>query len=481
MRENSRIDFSSKNEISSIFASSKYPIMKYLSLIAFSFFTLQAFSQAPKSMTSSEIYEGLKKLNKLASVLYIAAHPDDENTRMISYFSNEIKAETAYISLTRGDGGQNLIGTEIRELLGVLRTQELLAARQIDGGKQYFTRANDFGYSKHSDETFEIWNKDEIMKDLIKVIRGFQPDLLITRFDHRTPGTTHGHHTASAIMGVEAFDLAADSKYLPEIPSFSPERLFFNTSWWFYGSKDKFNQADKTNLYTLDAGVYYPSLGKSNTEIAAESRSQHQCQGMGRLSTRGEQIEYLEYLNGSRPELKDDVLSGINTTWTRIPGGQNIADQIEKIISNFNHSSPENSIEDLLSLRSSILKLNKNVWTKRKLAECEKLIQACSGLYIDVHTANAFEVPGESVNYTIDLINRSHSPWILEKVSSNSGVDSIFNQKLEKNISFQSEGTTSINTQSDYSTPYWLFEEGTLGMFKTSKQNLLDFLKHQTL
>src|SRR5690606_21132720 len=157
---------------------------------------------------------------------------------------------TAYISLTRGDGGQNLIGSELRELLGVIRTQELLQARKIDGGIQYFSRANDFGYSKHPDETFEIWDREEVLKDLVYVIRKFQPDIIINRFDHRSPGTTHGHHTGSAILSVEAFDLAKDKTKYPEqltnLSPWSPKRLFWNQSWFFYGSQEAFDKADKS-------------------------------------------------------------------------------------------------------------------------------------------------------------------------------------------------------------------------------------------
>ncbi len=216
-------------------------------------------AQQPKKLNSSEIYEAVQKLNVLGSVLYIAAHPDDENTRLISYMSNEVKARTAYLSLTRGDGGQNLIGPEIRELLGVIRTQELLAARRIDGGEQRFTRANDFGYSKHPDETLDIWNKDEVLSDVVWAIREFKPDIIINRFDHRTPGRTHGHHTASAMLSMEAFDLANDaSKYPSQLQlteTWQPKRLFFNTSWWFYGSQENFEKADKSNMLNFDICV----------------------------------------------------------------------------------------------------------------------------------------------------------------------------------------------------------------------------------
>ena len=213
-----------------------------LLLCLVSFTAAQDFQ--PKS--SSEIFQDLQQLNFLGNVLYVAAHPDDENTRLISYLTHNTHATTAYLSLTRGDGGQNLIGAEIRELLGVLRTQELLAARGIDGGQQFFTRANDFGFSKTPEETLRIWNKEAVLSDVVKRIRSFRPDVIINRFDHRTPGSTHGHHTSSAMLSVEAFDLAADLNAYPhqlkELEAWQPSRIFFNTSWWFFGSQENFER-----------------------------------------------------------------------------------------------------------------------------------------------------------------------------------------------------------------------------------------------
>jgi len=237
-------------------------------LLCICFFSSKTYAQGitlqPQKPSSAEIYEDLKKLNFLGSVLYVAAHPDDENTTAIAYFANAVKARTAYLSLTRGDGGQNLIGPELREKLGVIRTQELLAARATDGGEQRFTRANDFGYSKHPDETLSIWNKNQVLSDVVWTIRTFKPDIIINRFNHKTPGTTHGHHTSSAILSVEGFDLANDaSKFSDQLKyteTWQPKRQFFNTSWWFYGSKEKFAKADKSKMLQLDLGTYYPSF-----------------------------------------------------------------------------------------------------------------------------------------------------------------------------------------------------------------------------
>ena len=202
---------------------------------AFLLATIIAFSQ-PTQPSASQIKLKLKKLNFLGSVLYVAAHPDDENTRVITYLSNEKLASTAYLSLTRGDGGQNLIGSEIGELLGLIRTQELLAARRIDGGQQFFSRAIDFGFSKSADEAFQVWGKENVLSDVVKVFRKFQPDAIITRFppDERAG---HGHHTASAVLAGEAFDVAAKPEMFPdqvkEFGVWQPKRLYTNTGLWW--------------------------------------------------------------------------------------------------------------------------------------------------------------------------------------------------------------------------------------------------------
>ena len=273
---------------------------KTIAILSFLLISLTVFSQKPEKLSSNQIYEKIQKLNFLGTALYIAAHPDDENTRLISYLSNHVKARTGYLSLTRGDGGQNLIGPEIRELLGVIRTQELLAARRVDGGEQFFTRANDFGFSKHPKETLKIWDKEKVLSDVVWAIRTFKPDVIINRFNHRTPGTTHGHHTSSAMLSIEAFDLVSDAtKFTNQLEfteTWQPKRLFFNTSSWFYKNEDDFRKATVGKLTSVDVGVYYPLKGLSNNEVASMASSQHLCQGFGRLTTRGSQNEYIEFL-----------------------------------------------------------------------------------------------------------------------------------------------------------------------------------------
>jgi LmbE family N-acetylglucosaminyl deacetylase len=346
-------------------------------LFTLSFFLISGFffAQKPAKLSSNQLYEKIQKLNFLGTALYLAAHPDDENTRLISYLANHVKARTGYLSITRGDGGQNLIGPEIGELLGVIRTQELLAARNIDGGEQFFTRANDFGYSKHPDETLQIWDKEKVLSDVVWAIRTFKPDVIINRFNHKTPGSTHGHHTTSAMLSVEAFDLAADENQFKDQLQFTetwqPKRLFFNTSSWFYRSADDFENATK-ELSKLDVGIYYPLKGLSNNEIAAIASSQHLCQGFGRLSTRGSENEYLEFLKGDSLKVKNDLFSGINTTWSRVKDGEEIGKILYEIEHKFDFVNPSKHLPKLLEAYQKVQLLEDEYWRKIKEKQTKK-------------------------------------------------------------------------------------------------------------
>ena len=322
-------------------AFTRTTIIHYLTclLLGLILSTLPALGQKPKVWTSSDIQLALQKLDVLGTVLYVAAHPDDENTRLITWLANDQKYRTGYLSLTRGDGGQNLIGPELRERLGLIRTQELLQARQVDGGVQFFTRANDFGFSKHPDETFKIWDKEAVLADVVWVIRKFKPDVIITRFNTE-PGVTHGHHTASAILAEEAFKAAADPKRFPEqlkyLQPWQPKRLLWNTSSWFYRGRE--SEFDSTGLMKLTIGGYNPLLGKSYTEVAAESRSMHRSQGFGAALSRENTTELLKPIAGEKPN--GDLFSGIQTNWSRVPGGEKIGALVQQLSANFKHLAP---------------------------------------------------------------------------------------------------------------------------------------------
>src|SRR6187402_1472449 len=284
--------------------------MKRINLIAaFLFLSTIAIAQTAPPADLGSIQQNFKKLNTLGSVLYLAAHPDDENTRLLAYLAQEKHYRTGYLSLTRGDGGQNLIGNEQSELLGLIRTQELLAARRVDGAEQFFTRANDFGFSKGPEETLKIWDREKVLGDVVWVIRKFRPDVMICRFATDGSGG-HGHHTSSAILAQEAFALAADPTKYPEqlkyVQVWQAKRILLNGGGPGGGG---------TGQLRINVGVYNPLIGKGYGEVAADSRSNHKTQGFGSAKQRGESFETFKTILGDAP--KTDLMDGVNTTWAR--------------------------------------------------------------------------------------------------------------------------------------------------------------------
>jgi LmbE family N-acetylglucosaminyl deacetylase len=434
------------------------------------FFLVPVYVFSQQQPDASRIHQRLKKLGVLTSVLYMAAHPDDENTRVITYFANDRLATTAYLSLTRGDGGQNLIGSEIRDQLGVLRTQELLAARRIDGGQQFFTRANDFGFSKSPKETFKIWGEEEILSDVVTIIRQYQPDVIITRFppDERAG---HGHHTASAMLAEKGFEAAARADQYPdqarELGPWQVKRLYTNTGRWWNTSINE----NTPGVVTLPVGGYSPLLGMSYTEIAAISRSQHRSQGFGSAGTRGDQPEFLEYVRGQRAE--KDLFEGINTTWTRLQGGERIQPLVDKAIASFRHEAPAESVPALLQIRQEMLKLSPSVWRDRKLDEVEQLVQDCLGLYVEA-TANTYQsAAGQSVRTTLELVNRSSTTVsIVRIVARGLGFDSTCSVPLKNNMLVNIKTTKTIKTR-EFSSPYWLSEPHGIGRFTVQDPRLI--------
>lgn len=438
--------------------------------LSFIVFSLSSFSQAPDRLNASEIQLALKKLNVLGSVLYIAAHPDDENTKLITWFANEKLMNTAYLSLTRGDGGQNLIGPEIREALGVIRTHELLEARKIDGGQQFFTRANDFGFSKTPDETFSIWDRDKVLSDMVWVIRKFRPDIIITRFSS-TPGGTHGHHTASAILAEEAFYAAADESKFPEqlalVDVWQPKRLLWNTTWWFYGDESKF---DKSKLIPVEVGGYNPLLGKSYTEIAAVSRSMHSSQGFGTPQVRGSDIEYLEpIIGGNQP-----LFEGLDMTWARVAGGRAIQKMVDKIIATYDPEKPEKIAKDLVGLYKKLKAAPEGHWRNQKMQEVKGLIQATMGLYLEAYAKQYSASPREPVELTIEVTNRSNVDAELLNIRNNAnGTDSTVNKPLANNHPLLLNSRFYLPADKPYSQPYWLSLPHGIGMYEVDDQEMI--------
>ncbi|HCN84901.1 MAG TPA: LmbE family protein [Sphingobacteriaceae bacterium] len=405
-------------------------------------------AQTSTQLNAAEIKLGLKKLNILGSVLYVAAHPDDENTRFLSYLSKGRNVRTGYLSMTRGDGGQNLIGNEQSELLGLIRTQELLAARRMDGAEQFFTRANDFGFSKNPDETFKIWGKEQILADAVWVIRKFRPDIMIARFPEDSRAG-HGHHSASAILAREAFTAAADPKRFPE-------QLKYVQVW--QAKRLLVNGTSGEGLFKLDIGSYNPLLGKGYGEIAAESRSNHKTQGFGSAKSRGlQQPENLSLVAGDLP--KTDLFDGIDMSWKRV-NSDKIAAMIVAVNQSFNVDDPSLSVPALLNILSEVENLKDDYWRTQKTKELKELIVACSGLWFESYAANPIYASGNSITLRHDFVVQSKVAVILQSIITGKSVVSP-NIALSGNIkSLESSVIAEKLTQ-----PYWLSSKHPIGYY----------------
>lgn len=351
-------------------------------LIFLLFMITRAYSQQAQ-LNSSAIYGELLNLKETTSVLYIAAHPDDENTRLLTYLANGRHMRTAYLSLTRGDGGQNLIGDEQGAELGLIRTQELLAARKVDGTRQFFTRAVDFGYSKSAEETLQLWEHDSILADVVWVIRNFRPDIIITRFppDERAG---HGHHTASAMLAQEAFDLAANPEVFPEqlqwCAPWQPKVLFWNaSSWW---DKTLPDRVDNATIFGVEVGAYDPILGTSYGELAGKARSMHRSQGFGVSPYRGEQWEYLLLQKGAISPGQSDPLF-VAPKWKEWPDGAWIAKAIDSVVQAYDFLQPETSVASMLRIYQAINSSGNPMERLAKKQQAANIIAAMIGLWAE--------------------------------------------------------------------------------------------------
>ena len=434
-----------------------------LILFLFVFFQIVPLS-AQQTKNAAEIKLRLEKLNVLGSVLYFAAHPDDENTRLIAWLANEKKYRTSYLSLTRGDGGQNLIGNELGIELGLIRTQELLAARAIDGGEQYFSSAYDFGFSKTYEETFAFWEKEETLREAVWIIRKLRPDVIINRFPPDKRGG-HGHHQASAILSHEAFIAAADPNRFPEqldkVDVWQAKRLLWNTA--NFGGQ---NNTSEDQLQ-IEIGHYNPLLGASYGEIAAQSRSQHKSQGFGALPTRGNSTEYFEHVAGEQAE--ETLLDGVITDWSRVENSQGIAQLITRLNNEFAVDAPQNSIDDLVRLHGMVKGVNNAYWRDVKLQEIEDLILACAGLHIDNYTKRPDVVVGTSFEAVQDIIVRN--PDVKVRILSIDG------NTVRKDLTPNQVFTHSHQTVFEVTTqPFWLVKPYSLGKFDVDEE---DFGKAQ--
>jgi LmbE family N-acetylglucosaminyl deacetylase len=427
----------------------------------------------PEQMSGGEIQLALQKLNVLGRVLYIAAHPDDENTNLMAFWANGSLYDAAYLSITRGDGGQNLIGPELRERLGVIRTEELLAARRIDHAQQFFSRAIDFGFSKTADETMRIWDHDKILADVVWVIRKFRPDVIVTRFSPEDQ-LTHGHHTASAILAREAFGASGDPNRFPEqlafVKPWSATRLVWNTSPFFFSNRNL--PFDPTGLTVLEASGYNPLLGKAYTEIAAASLSMHKSQGVGSPPRRGARKEYFKLLEGQ--PMTTSLFDGIDTTWSRVPHSESITSEIRQIISQFHPADPAASLPELLKLRQAISEIKDDSWIPEKKSELDQIIAACLGLHVEASTSNETVTPGQTETIKLEAINRCNIPVTLQEVRCPNSSEPIkIEAALPVNELVTKDLSCKIPENAPYSQPYWLRKPGTLGAFAVDDQKLV--------
>ena len=442
---------------------------KYISvlLVTLLFFIFNAHAQKIEILDAAKLQMALQKLNVLGSVLYYAAHPDDENTAALAYFSKGRKYRTAYLSVTRGDGGQNLIGPEKGAEIGILRTQELLSARKIDGAEQFFTRAIDFGYSKTPEETFEFWGKEEILADIVWIIRKFRPDVIITRFAPIGSGG-HGHHTASGPLIQEAFLAASNPNKFPEqlkyVKPWQAKRLLWNT--W------RPNQQDRNKLLQFDTGEYNPILGKSYTEMAAESRSNHKSQGFGSTGSRGTRIDYLQHVEGD--PAKSGLFDGIDTSWNRVPGGQKVGQMLTEILKSYDPQHSSKSISKLIAVYAELLTLDESYWRNLKKEELGRIIQSCAGLWIEAIADDFSASPGDNIQIKTTIVNRSNFPFKLQEisfpgVSSGSAIDLL----LKNNDPVVVEKTVSLPKDFPISQPYWLKATPQKGIFSIQDQKII--------
>lgn len=413
------------------------------------FYTVFCSAQQVRPSQSSEIYREIKTLKHLPKVLYLAAHPDDENTGLLSWLINDQNVETGYLSLTRGDGGQNLLGTEQGAALGLIRTHELLEARKLDGAQQFFTRAIDFGFSKNTTDTFKQWNADSITADVVWVIRKFRPDIIICRFPP-TAAAGHGQHAASAVVAEKAFKLAGDKTAFPDqlkyVNAWQPKRVLWNTF--------RFGGVNTTaeNQLKVTVGQYDAQLGMGYGELAGLSRSLHKSQGAGTQSVAGIRTEYFAHVAGEPAEAT--LFDGVTKTWTS-QGNADIDQSLDQIISAFNFNHPDLSLPALLALRKKVMAIKDGDFKKDKIKSLDHIILSCAGFMGEVVTNQAEAVAGDHYTFRLNLISRAADPVILEDVQWLSQSEN-FNRKLSKDSLITIQHHIQIPADAALTEPYWL-------------------------
>ena len=421
----------------------------------------------------------LAELNNLGSVMMIGAHPDDENNALLAYLARGRHVRTAYLSLTRGEGGQNLIGPEQGDELGIIRTQELLAEHRIDGSEQYFTRAIDFGFSKTAAETLTKWPREKILGDVVWNIRRFRPDVIILRFTG-TPRDGHGHHQVSAILGKEAFSAAADPNRFPEqlkyVKPWQAMRLMTNLA--AFNAEQEKEIAKIPDKLELDLGAYSPQLGMSWGEIAGWSRSLHRSQGQGSPERRGEIRNYFVTNAGDKP--KKDLLEGVNLSWSRVNGGSPITAILDQAAQSLNPEHPEAELPLLAKARpliASVAESSKDPLAERKLKELDETMAECSGLWADAQSDKFDVVPGASLKVTLTALDRLPDQITLTsaRLTGMEGLppSAVAPAVLQFNKASQYPVNVKVPDSEPYSQPYWLREPRQNSTYTVTDQQLV--------
>ncbi len=409
----------------------------------------EALAASP-TMSPADIAQELRSFRTLGSVLYVAAHPDDENTEFIAWAARGRSYRTAYLSLTRGDGGQNELGGDFGEKLGVLRTQELLAARAIDGGRQFFTRAIDFGFSKNPEETLRIWKHREVLADVVRVIRTFRPDVIVTRFPIPPGSGGHGHHTASAMLAVEAFKLAGDANAFPEqlvegLAPWQPKRVFWNVFSWGRGG----SQGLTGTTLEFDIAGEDPVTGEALGTLANRSRGMHKTQGLGGFATRtASSANVQSFLLLAGEPVSQDLMEGVETTWKRVPGGEAIEPATAQILAAFDPAHPAATVPALLELRKQLAVLEDDPLVVEKRAQLDRILQACLGLTVESTVEHPEAAPGESIVVQHTARLRSEAPISVRWRG----------HTLNPGQTHTEESTLVVPAEAPLSQPYWLRE-----------------------
>ena len=411
---------------------------------------------------SAELKQTLDRLNTLGSLLMLGAHPDDERETMIAYFARGRRLRAAYLSATRGEGGQNLIGPEQSEYLGVIRTQELLAARRFDGGEQFFTRAIDFGYSKSPEETLAKWGRERVLGDMVRIIRRFRPDVIISRFAPDA-SSGHGHHTAVGQLAPEVFQAAADPKRFPEhvrqgLKPWRAKRLYWSPP--LFSPRHEQEQAQRTDRIRVNTGLYDPVLGRSYAELGGLARSMHRSQGMGSSQRKGDAPAFFGHIAGGPVE--QDLFEGIDTSWQRIAGAGEVGRLLRQARDEYRVDKPGAILPLLFRAHAGMEKLD-DPWIEVKRKELVRAIELAAGLWIDA-AANVWNATaGSPIELSLSVLNRSRHPltwsWAKVRGAAKAGVDPdsgplVYNRVSRKRLSLEVPG------DAPYSQPAWLQRSG---------------------